>query len=245
MDNPLRQNFFRAGHAHAGVTHHSLPGVPRSWRTLRFFLLGYCGPLRIAVLAGRNSHPRRILLVHVVTHRCSTQQRKWGLIPCRRCSARRRSFAAWSGSDKIGHLRIRARRVHSKNFAKARRSDAFPARCGEYGIARLPDWVRFRVIRKGLQDLHRINLSTCCREIGKEHILRTSGDPHDSRLNKLPALWPHRNRAPQRANSRHHSGRLFLHTFSTHYRFTIALLFGGQARPSQLTMVIDHGIIKQ
>jgi hypothetical protein len=61
--------------------------------------------------------------------------------------------------------------VHSKNFAKARRSDAFPARCGEYGIARLPDWVRFRVIRKGLQDLHRINLSTCCREIGKEHIL--------------------------------------------------------------------------
>jgi hypothetical protein len=42
MDNPLRQNFFRAGHAHAGVLLF-FRWCARCWRTLRSFQLRYCG----------------------------------------------------------------------------------------------------------------------------------------------------------------------------------------------------------
>lgn len=42
MDNPLRQNFFRAGHAHAGVIV-SCPCFASCWQIPRFFRPRWCG----------------------------------------------------------------------------------------------------------------------------------------------------------------------------------------------------------
>ena len=66
MENPLRQNFFRAGHAHAGVIVilslicQILADSATLPEPLRWFV-------RLAIPGGRNSALRRVLLFSVVT----------------------------------------------------------------------------------------------------------------------------------------------------------------------------------
>jgi hypothetical protein len=73
MDNPLRQNFFRAGHAHAGVIVHSVPDLPSAGgcgRASQFIALG--SPNRSST--GCDSHFVGLLFLDASANRHRSQR---------------------------------------------------------------------------------------------------------------------------------------------------------------------------
>ncbi len=108
MDNQLRQNFFRAGHAHAGVIvilSTGVPGVGRLCASSCFVTVD-CPNRRST---SGNPHLCRIFLFDVIAHRYPAQQRG-GINLCRSSGACYRSPAAWGRTDKVRNLRVRSAR---------------------------------------------------------------------------------------------------------------------------------------
>lgn len=109
MDKPAAPELFSCRSRARWSYCHSLAGVSGP---------GGCGVAsRFAVVdrtdrrsTSRNSHPRRIFLVDVVTRRHPTQRRSWTNL-CRRHSACRRSSPARRGSGSVSDFRL-GRRPH-------------------------------------------------------------------------------------------------------------------------------------